>query len=146
MCRVLEVHLSGFYTWLDKPESKRSQEDVRLLGQVKQYWIESGIAYGYRNITKDLKEGGERCGKNRVYRIMKAVGIRSQCGYKRYPGFKGGMVRSVIWLPIRWVGYLKLIGPIRSGSLTLPISEPMRVGYTLRLFWIIFRDRLKGGV
>ncbi len=68
---------------------------MRLLGQVKQYWIESGIAYGYRNITKDLKDGGEQYGKNRVYRIMKAAGIRSQRGYKRHPGFKGGMASHV---------------------------------------------------
>lgn len=95
MCRVLEVHRSGFYAWLNKPESKRSQEDTRLLGQIKQYWIESGFTYGYRNITKDLKDGGEQCGKNRVYRIMKAADIRSQRGYKRHPGFKGGMISHV---------------------------------------------------
>jgi len=51
MCRVLELHPSGFYAWLKQPESKRAIEDKRLLGQIKQFWIESGFSYGYRNIT-----------------------------------------------------------------------------------------------
>ncbi len=95
MCRVLKVHRSGFYAWLKKPLSNRAREDVRLLCQIKQFWMESGFAYGYRNITRDLKDNGEHCGKNRVYRIMKEANIRSQRGYKRHPGFKGGGVSHV---------------------------------------------------
>lgn len=95
MCRVLKVQRSGFYAWLKNPMSKRSQEDERLLGQIKQFWMESGFIYGYRNITNDLKAHGERCGKNRVYRIMRAANIRSQRGYKRHPGFKGGGISHV---------------------------------------------------
>lgn len=95
MCRVLDIEPSGFYAWLRQPESKRAIEDKRLLGQIKQFWIESGFAYGYRNITKDMKDTGETCGHNRVHRIMKAAGIRSQRGYKRHPGFKGGKTSHV---------------------------------------------------
>lgn len=95
MCRVLEIERSGFYAWLKCPMSDRAKEDKRLLGQIKQFWIESGFAYGYRNITRDMKDSGERCGKNRVHRIMKQAGIRSQRGYKRHPGFKGGGVSHV---------------------------------------------------
>lgn len=95
MCRVLEVQRSGFYAWLKQPKSLRTQEDDRLLGKIKQFWIESGFAYGYRNITKNLKEDGEGCGPNRVHRIMKMAGIRSQRGYKRHPGFKGGGISHV---------------------------------------------------
>jgi putative transposase len=90
MCRALEIHPSGFYGWLKQPESKRAIEDKRLLGQIKQFWMESGFSYGYRNITLDMKDQGESCGKNRVHRIMREAGIRSQRGYKRHRGFKGG--------------------------------------------------------
>ena len=62
---------------------------------IKQFWLESGCAYGYRNITKDMKDHGESCGKNRIYRIMQAAEIRSQRGYKRHKGFKGGGVSHV---------------------------------------------------
>ena len=95
MCRALDVHRSGFYAWLKNPESNRAIEDRRLLGFIKQYWIESGFAYGYRNITKDLKDQGESCGKHRVHRIMRKAGIRSQRGYKRHRGFKGGGLSHV---------------------------------------------------
>lgn len=95
MCRVLNVHRSGFYAWQSKPESNRAIDDRRLLGLIKQYWVESGFAYGYRNITKDLKDHGEVCGKNRVHRIMREAGIRSQRGYKRHRGFNGGDLSHV---------------------------------------------------
>ena len=91
----MSVHPSGFYAWLKQPLSQRAKEDKRLLGQIKQFWMESGFIYGYRNITKDMKEHGETCGKNRVYRIMREAKIQSQRGYKRHPGFKGGAVSHV---------------------------------------------------
>jgi len=91
----MSVHPSGFYAWLKQPLSQRAKEDIRLLGQIKQFWMESGFIYGYRNITKDMKEHGEACGKNRVYRIMREAKIKSQRGYKRHPGFKGGAVSLV---------------------------------------------------
>ena len=90
MCSALSLQRSGFYAWLKAPESNRAKEDKRLLGLIKQSWIESGLAYGYRNVTMDLKDSGERCGKNRIYRIMRQEGIQSQRGYKKHAGFKGG--------------------------------------------------------
>ena len=95
MCRILEIHTSGFYAWLKQPESKRSVEDKRLHGQIKQFWIESGLLYGYRNIMLDMKDHAESCGKNRVHRIMREAGMRAQGGYKRHGGFKGGDLSHV---------------------------------------------------
>ena len=95
MCRVLKVHRSGFYAWLKAPLSRHQIEDNRLLGHIKQFWMESGFVYGYRNITIDLKDHGETCGQNKVYRIMRAANIRSQRGYKRHPGFKSGKISHV---------------------------------------------------
>ena len=90
MCRVLKVHFSGFYAWLHTPESPRAKANRRLIGLIKQAWLESGGVYGYRNITLDLKDLGERCSKNRVHRLMKVEGIRAQRGYKRHKGYYGG--------------------------------------------------------
>ena len=90
MCRVLNVHFSGFYAWLHNPESPRTKANQRLLGLIKQSWLESGCVYGYRNITLDLKDLGEHCSQNRVYRLMRCEGIRAQRGYKRHRGYYGG--------------------------------------------------------
>jgi len=95
MCRVLEVNRSGFYAWLKEPDSQRGKEDKRLLTKIKQFWMESGCSYGYRNVTRDLKYDGESCGQNRVYRIMRNAGLSSMRGYKRHKGFKIGQVSHV---------------------------------------------------
>lgn len=96
MCRVLKVNRSGFYAWLKQPESQRAKEDKRLLQKIKQFWAESGFSYGYRNITKDLKDDRESVGKNRVHRIMRQNDIRSQRGYKKHRGFSGGDLSLVV--------------------------------------------------
>jgi len=95
MCRVLSVHRSGFYIWLKRPLSHRAIEDKRLLSQIKQFWIESGLNYGYRNVTRDMKAFGYTCGNNRVHRIMREAGIQSQRGYKKHRGFKAGKTSHI---------------------------------------------------
>jgi len=92
LCRVMGVHPSGYYAWQTKPQSNRALEDKRLLGHIKQAWIESGAVYGYRKIIDDLRDLGERCGKHRVYRLMRQEKLRSQTGYHRRPGKQGGSV------------------------------------------------------
>ena len=83
LCRLLEVHPSGFYAWRRQPKSAHSKANEHLTGLIKQFWLESGGIYGYRKIHSDLREVGEHCGKNRVYRLMRAAGLRAQVGYRR---------------------------------------------------------------
>jgi putative transposase len=66
MCRVLEIERTGFYAWLENPLSNRARENAVLTGQIKQFWLESGCSYGYRNITRDLLDANVPCSKNRV--------------------------------------------------------------------------------
>jgi putative transposase len=58
---------------------------------IKQFWLESGGVYGYRKIHTDLSESGERCGEDRVYRLMRSEGLRAQVGYRR-PRHRSGAV------------------------------------------------------
>jgi putative transposase len=80
---MLEVHPSGYYAWTEEPLSERAKDDRRLVGLIKQFWIESGGVYGYRKIHSDLRDNGEGCGRNRVLRLMRREGIRAQVGYGR---------------------------------------------------------------
>jgi putative transposase len=89
LCQLLEVHPSGYYAWRKVPRSAREIEDERLTGLIKQFWLESGGIYGYRKIHRDLRDIGERCGKERVRRLMKQAGLRAQVGYRR-PRQKSG--------------------------------------------------------
>lgn len=90
MCRVLRVHFSGFYAWLKEPLSHRAQEDARQTELIRQAWTESGEVYGYRKLTDDLRDHGERISENRVARLASLAGIVAQVGYKRRPGRYGG--------------------------------------------------------
>ncbi|WP_155963364.1 IS3 family transposase [Enterobacter sp. BIDMC 29] len=89
LCRVLDVHPSGFYAWLQQPHSQRHQADLRLTGQIKQFWLESGCVYGYSKLHLDLRDSGQQCGVNRVWRLMKRVGIKAQVGYRSPRARKG---------------------------------------------------------
>ena len=90
MCKVMQLHPSGYYAWKAAPQSPRAKDDQRLLGLLKQAWLESGGVYGYRKLTLDMRDLGERCGKHRVARLLKIEGLRSQTGYGRRSGLRGG--------------------------------------------------------
>lgn len=90
MCRVLKVHPSGFHAWLKEPRSRRSKEDQRQSGLIKQSWLESGCVYGYRKVLDDLRDLGESCGKHRVRRLMRLAGLRAQVGYKNRRSYSSG--------------------------------------------------------
>jgi putative transposase len=60
-CRLLGVARSGYYSWLEKPESDRAIEDKRLLRLIKASFAESQGVYGAPRIFLDLREAaGEK--------------------------------------------------------------------------------------
>lgn len=71
MCSVLNVHRSGFYAWLNEPESPRALENKQLTKKIKPAYIESGGVYGSPRITAQLKRNGTHVGENRVARLMR---------------------------------------------------------------------------
>ena len=90
MCRVLRLHPSGYYAWRAKPQSHRAIDDQRLLGLLKQAWLESGGVYGYRKLTLDMRDLGESCSKHRVARLLRCEGLKAQRGYGKRPRVRGG--------------------------------------------------------
>jgi putative transposase len=90
MCRVLQLHPSGYYAWKARPQSPRATDDQRLLGLLKQAWIESGGVYGYRKLTLNMRDLGETCSRHRVARLLRCEGLKAQRGYGRRPCIRGG--------------------------------------------------------
>ncbi len=86
MCKVMQVHPSGYYAWKREPQSQRTKDDQRLTGLLKQAWLQSGGVYGYRKLTPDMRDLGE----HRVARLLRLEGLRSLTGYRRRPGMRGG--------------------------------------------------------
>jgi putative transposase len=89
MCRVLKVHVSGFYAWLTNGLSGQAKRRRRLTRLIKQSWLESGCVYSYRKIRHDLLSLGEPCAPNTVAKLMRNERLRAQVGYKRRPGKYG---------------------------------------------------------
>lgn len=90
MCRVLAVHFSGVYAWLEEPLSQRALEDARQTDLIQQAWTDSGKVYGYRKLHDDLLDQGEICSENRVARLASLAGIAAQIGDKSRAGRYGG--------------------------------------------------------
>ena len=94
MCRVLDVHRSGFYAWLLEPLSARAVENQALTAQIKEFYDQSMGIYGSPRIFCDLREAGVQCSENRVARLMRMAQIKSVRGYKR-PRYKVGRPSQV---------------------------------------------------
>ena len=75
MCSTLEVSRSGYYAWCERPESRRSLESERLGGLVEQIHEESRQNYGVPRVHAELRSRGERCGRSRVARLMRELGL-----------------------------------------------------------------------
>lgn len=94
MCRVLEVHRSGFYAWLRKPESNRAIADRVLMTKIQRSFEQSNKAYGSPRIHQDLRNQGVFCGRKRIARLMRSHGLIAFVGYKkrRYKAGKPAVV------------------------------------------------------
>jgi putative transposase len=78
MCRTLGVDNSGFYVWLNCPESPRNLENRQLLMKIKAVYHKSCQTYGSPRIHAELIETGHSCSKYRVARLMRQHGIISK--------------------------------------------------------------------
>ncbi len=75
MSSALAVSDRGFRAWRSRGESKRRQENRRLLIDIRSSFENSDRTYGSPRILKDLRELGQRTSKTRIARIMQENGI-----------------------------------------------------------------------
>ena len=76
MCRCLRVSPSGYYGWRDRPASRRTQANQRLLVRIRSLHAESDGVFGSPRMWEELRYLGESCSRNRVARLMKDDGLR----------------------------------------------------------------------
>ena len=67
----MQVSISGFYGWLNRPISQTARENAALLVVIKAASENSKETYGSPRIWSDLRESGFSCSENRVARIMR---------------------------------------------------------------------------
>lgn len=82
MCRVLTVSRSGYYDWRGRPPSGREQANARLAADVHRVYAENKGRAGAPRITRQLRDEGQKVGKNRVARVMQAERLRAKAARK----------------------------------------------------------------
>lgn len=75
MCRVLGLSTSGYYAWLKRPPSARSQANSDLVERMKQIHRFSRETYGRPRIYAELRAEGEVVNHKRVGRLMRKEGL-----------------------------------------------------------------------
>jgi putative transposase len=75
MCRCLGVSPSGYYGWLCRELSGRAIRDAALTERIKAIHEFSRGTYGSPRVHAELIATGERVGRKRVARLMRAMGL-----------------------------------------------------------------------
>ena len=96
MCEALGVSRGGFYEWLKRPRSRRSQENDKLLIQIRTSFERSDRTYGSPRVWHDLRAWGFACGRHRVARLMLVEGLQARRKRRRLPSDQGERPESSI--------------------------------------------------
>ena len=75
MAKVLDVSRSGYYSYIKRKPSKRSQSNQFLLEEIKMIHNENRMVYGSPRIHAALQHKNISCGINRIARLMSANNI-----------------------------------------------------------------------
>lgn len=78
MCRVLKVSRSGYYAWIKRKPSARSQRQEKLLEKIRIVHQENRELYGSPRVHRALLIDGQTVSRNTVARIMRQAKIRAK--------------------------------------------------------------------
>jgi putative transposase len=69
-CEALKVSTSGYYDWLGRAPSARTQANVTLLQSIRQAHLASDETYGMPRIRAELADMGIKASRKRIARLM----------------------------------------------------------------------------
>ncbi|MGB8386034.1 MAG: IS3 family transposase, partial [Dermatophilaceae bacterium] len=78
MCRELGVSRSGYYAWRSRPPSRRALDDATVIAVMEKIFAEARGNPGVRRLRAGLAAVGYRLSGKRVWRLMKAAGLRGR--------------------------------------------------------------------
>lgn len=74
LCQALEISRSGWLAHGQKDQRPRRQEDRKLVALMEPVFHQSRRTYGSPRLGVALRQAGQRCGKNRIRRLMQQQG------------------------------------------------------------------------
>jgi len=75
LCRAMQVSVSGFYHWLERPPSARSIEQLRVVTAIRVAHARGRGFYGPGKLREELLDDGLDVGINRIRRLRRKHGI-----------------------------------------------------------------------
>jgi transposase InsO family protein len=74
----LDISRSGYYAWMERPESERAKENAVLVERIRAIHEKSDRTYGSPRVTDDLRDEGFVVNEKRVARLMRENKIASE--------------------------------------------------------------------
>jgi len=78
LCETLEVSRSGYYAWQGRSPGQRAKENELLREKLQELFEQNRRVYGSPRLTVSLRRAGWSCGRNRVARHMRVLGLRAR--------------------------------------------------------------------
>ncbi len=75
LCRFLDVSISGYYSWQNKPPSKHAQEEARLEVEIQAAHKRTREVCGSEKLQQDMADNGTHVGICRIKRIKRKLGL-----------------------------------------------------------------------
>ena len=75
MCKLLGVSSSGYYAWVKRRPSRRSETDAALITEIRAAHGASHGTYGSPRVHAELAARGTYIGRKRVARLMTQAGL-----------------------------------------------------------------------
>lgn len=85
LCEAFAVSRSGYYAWMEREPSSRTQANARLVEQIQLLRQGPEVCYGSPRMTEELQARGHVCSENRVARLMREHGLRAQTARRFVP-------------------------------------------------------------
>ena len=77
-CELLQVSRATYYAQREGAPSARQAADAELTEQITVIHAESKGTYGIPRIRAELRRRGIRCGRSRIWRLMRRAGLRGR--------------------------------------------------------------------
>lgn len=85
LCEAFAVSRSGYHAWNTREPSERARADAKLVPLIAAAHTEGRREYGSPRVRRWLQRRGQRCGRRRIGRLMRQMGISQRQGRRFKP-------------------------------------------------------------